>query len=55
MRILIIFLISSLVLYSQDKNPIETVSLDEAIIIGINNNRNIIKANLEVQKAYKEK
>ena len=33
----------------------ETVTLEEAIEFGLENNRNIINANLEVQKAYKEK
>ena len=55
MKILVVFLISSFILFSQDKSPIETLSLDEALTIGIKNNRNIITANLEVQKAYKEK
>ena len=55
MRSLAIFFISSFILFSQKKNPIETLSLDEALTIGTKNNRNIITANLEVQKAYKEK
>lgn len=33
----------------------EAVTLEEAIEFGLENNRNIINANLEVQKAYKEK
>ena len=33
----------------------EAVTLEEAIKFGLENNRNIINANLEVQKAYKEK
>ena len=33
----------------------EAITLEEAIEFGLENNRNIINANLEVQKAYKEK
>jgi len=33
----------------------EAVTLEEAIEFGLENNRNIINANLEIQKAYKEK
>ena len=33
----------------------EAVTLEEAIEFGLENNRNIINATLEVQKAYKEK
>ena len=32
----------------------EAVTLEEAIEFGLENNRNIINATLEVQKAYKE-
>jgi len=41
------------ILHAQDFP--ETVTLKEAIEFGLENNRNIINANLEVQKAYKEK
>ena len=39
----------------QAQNFPEAVTLEEAIEFGLENNRNIINANLEVQKAYKEK
>jgi outer membrane protein TolC len=53
MRI-ILFLMTS-ILFSQDQNLLETVSIQEAINIGLENNRSIVNANREVQKAYKEK
>ena len=37
------------------QNLPESVSLEEAVAFGLENNRTIINASLEVQKAYKEK
>ena len=37
------------------QNLPESVSLEEAVAYGLENNRRVINANLEVQKAYKEK
>lgn len=37
------------------QNLTESVSLEEAVAFGLENNRTIINASLEVQKAYKEK
>ncbi len=37
------------------QNQSETLSLKEAVAYGLENNTNIISANLDVQKAYKEK
>ena len=39
----------------QAQDFLKAVTLEEAIEFGLENNRNIINANLEVQKAYKEK
>ena len=41
--------------FLQAQDSPEAVTLEEAIEFGLENNRNIINANLEVQKAYKEK
>jgi outer membrane protein TolC len=52
-KIILILCVGFGTLHAQ--NLPESVSLEEAVAYGLENNRSVINANLEVQKAYKEK
>ena len=52
-KIILILCVGFGTLHAQ--NLPESVSLEEAVAYGLENNRRVINANLEVQKAYKEK
>ena len=52
-KIILILCVGFGTLHAQ--NLPESVSLEEAVAYALENNRSVINANLEVQKAYKEK
>lgn len=55
MKIPLLLLISSYIGFLNAQTVPESLSLEAAVAYGIENNRRIVNANLDVQKAYKEK
>lgn len=55
MKINLIWLLSLLALVSQAQEPSDSLTLEEAIVYGLTNNRSIINADRDIQKAKKER